>query len=160
MLRPSIRFSRSPNFASAFEPCASTARSYSRPHFCRKPAVVIKVLVTSVSQSVYCSFDLDRKLRSTSDTLQTCSFASAVLCRIAHTRSATLLLLTDETVNCDQFSGTGSLILTVLAGLVTNPLNGGAACKQEDNRHELWKCRRDCFTPALVLVTRDLTKGW
>src|ERR1017187_4095311 len=39
----STRFSRSANFASAFrsDPCASTARSYSGPNFCRRSAVVL-----------------------------------------------------------------------------------------------------------------------
>ena len=43
MLSFSTRFSRSANFASAFrsEPCVSTARSYSGPNFCRRPAVVL-----------------------------------------------------------------------------------------------------------------------
>src|SRR5579863_1919543 len=43
ILNLSTRFSRSSNLASAFlpDPCVSTARSYSGPNFCRRPAVVL-----------------------------------------------------------------------------------------------------------------------
>jgi hypothetical protein len=61
----------------------------------RRASTVIGLFVTSFSQSVYCSLDLDQSR----ETLQSRSFASAVLCRIAHFRSATLQLLTQETAS-------------------------------------------------------------
>jgi hypothetical protein len=47
--------------------------------------------------------------------LHTRSFTPAVLCRIAHFRSP----VTNEMVNCDQFSETGSLGLTAHNGSTT-----------------------------------------
>jgi len=55
--------------------------------------------------------------------LQQCCAESLTLWASGPIRAATLQLLTHETVNCDQFSETGSLILTTQHGSTTEQVS-------------------------------------